>query len=216
MIDRVLILSLGGCAVFGTLLVFELTSAQSDHPAAKRPLAPVVETPTPRAQRPQIDQLVATALDRPLFSETRKPPEQATAAGRPVDQELPNLRLTGIIIEPGRHLAIFAVSGAKPLVRSEGDTLDDWRLDTIGPRQVSLSGPTGVTTLEPKADPHLIRPSPPALPGATSAQPATPGRPPGPVALGRPPLPVGPPPQPPGRGPVVPPGGARGPVPPTQ
>ncbi len=200
MIDRVLILSLGGCAVFGALLVVELTSAPNNQQADKRPPAPAEAPLAKPVQRPQVDQLVATSLGRPLFSATRKPPEEATATSRRVEQELPNLRLTGIIIEPSRHLAIFAVAGAKPLVRSEGEMVDDWKLDNIGPHQVSLSGPTGVTTLEPKTDPHLIRPPPPALPGATPGQPGAAGRPPGPVAFGRPP----PPPGPPGRMPVPP------------
>ena len=201
MIDRVLILSLGGCAVFGTLLFFELTSANNDQPAVSSAPAPRVEAPAAaRPQGPQIDELVTTLLGRPLFSATRKQSEQATAAGRPIEVELPNLRLTGIIIEPDRHFAIFAVPGAKPLVRSEGEMVDDWKLDSIEPRQVSLSGPAGVTTLKPKTDPHLTRPSPPALPGATPGQPGAVGRPPGPVALGRPlapPGPLGRPPAPP-------------------
>lgn len=207
MIDRVLILSLGGCAVFGALLFAELTSTPNNQQEAdKRPSAPVAAPPAKPVERPKIDQLVATALGRPLFSPTRKQQEEATAAGGSVEQELPNLRLTGIIIEPSRHLAIFAVPGAKPLVRSEGEMVDDWKLDSIGPRQVSLSGPTGVTTLEPKTDPHLTRPSPPAFPGATPGQPGAVGRPPGPVALGRAPPPPAPqqPPGPRGRAPGPP------------
>src|SRR5271155_1759546 len=142
MIDRVRALSLGGCAVFGTLLFFELTSTDNDQPAVVSAPAGVEEPPAAQVQRPQIDELVATSLGHPLFSATRKPSDQATAASRPVEEELPNLRLTGIVIEPSRHLAIFAVPGAKPLVRSEGEMVDDWKLDSIGPRQVSLSGPS--------------------------------------------------------------------------
>jgi general secretion pathway protein N len=167
-----------------------------------------------------------------LFSPTRKPSDQTTG-GRPADEALSNLRLTGIVIESDRHLAIFAVPNAKPLVRSEGETVDDWKLESIGPRQVSLSGPTGVTTLEPKTDPNIIRPAAPQpaapQPAAAPAQPAAapvqaaaaPGQPlPGPgrpVALGRPSLPAGP--QAAGRpfrSPPASPGAAGGPVPPTQ
>jgi len=229
MIDRVLILSLGGCAVLGTLLFLELTSAQDNQPAVASAPARVAEPPAARPQRPQIDALVATSLARPLFSPTRKPSDRATD-GRPADEGLPNVRLTGIVIEPDHHLAIFAVPNAKPLVRSEGETVDDWKLESIGPRQVSLSGPTGVTTLEPKTDPNIIRPAvpqpgptpgqpaaTPVQPAAAAGQPVTPGRPPLPVALGRPPLPPGA--QPPGRPfrpPPASPGAAGGPVPPTR
>src|SRR5271154_2979219 len=246
MVDRVLVLALGGCAVFGTLLLFELTLADYNQPAStedKQRAAvsgsvPIEGSPAARVQRPQIDELVATALGRPLFSATRKPQQQAIG-DHPADEGLPNLRLTGIVIEPSRHLAIFAVPDGKPLVRSEGDTVDEWRLDSIEPRQVSLSGPSGITTLEPKADPHIIRPVPAALPGATPAQPGAPPGParpapgpagatsrqpgtsdrppPRPVALGRGPLPTGAqPPVPRGRAPTVTPGAAPGAVPPTQ
>jgi len=187
MLDRVLILSLGGCAIFGALLFVELTSTPNDEQADNRPPAPAEAAPATPVQRPQIDQLMATSLGRPLFSATRQPPEEAAAASRPVAHELPNLRLTGIIIEPDRHLAIFAVPGAKPLVRSEGEMVDGMKLDSIGPHQVSLSGPTGVTTLEPKTDPHLVRPPPPAFTGPAPGQPGTAGHPPSPVVFGHPP-----------------------------
>jgi hypothetical protein len=206
MIDRVLLLSLGGCAVFGTLLFFELTSADDNQPAVASTPTRVEAPPAPRSQVPQVDELVATSLGRPLFSPTRTPQDQA-AADRPANQELPNLRLTGIVIEPRRHLAIFAVAGAKPLVRSEGETINEWRLDSIGPHQVSLSGPTGITTLEPKIDPNIIRPAPAAQPG----QPGGPGRPPFPVAQAGSPPSVGA--QPPSAARFRPPGPAPGPVP---
>jgi general secretion pathway protein N len=212
MIDRVLLLSLGGCAVFGTLLFFELTSADDNQPAVTSVPARVEAPLAPRSQVPPIDELVATSLGRPLFSPTRTPQEQATA-DRPAHQELPNLRLTGIVIEPRRHLAIFAVAGAKPLVRSEGETINEWRLDSIEPHQVSLSGPTGITRLEPKTDPNIIRPVPAAQPGAPAGQPGAPGRPPGPVVQASPPLSVGAQPQPPSAARFRPPGPAPGPVP---
>jgi len=126
---------------------------------------------------------VSTALDHPLFSSTRNPPA-LTPAERPADQALPNLRLTGVVIEPPLHLAIFAVTGAKPLVLKEGETIADRRLDSIEPRQVSFSGPSGITTLELKTDPNIVRPAAPAT------QLAVPGRPPAPVAQTGP-IPVG-------------------------
>jgi hypothetical protein len=183
MIDRVLLLSLGGCAVFGTLLFFELTPADnapvpSDQQAASG-VAPSVKEAA-QVQRPQLDELVTTLLSRPLFSPTRKPVEQERAtADHPADQELPkNLRLTGIIIDPDRSLAIFAVAGARPLVRKEGEMVEQWRVVSIGPRQVLLSGIEKPLKLE--ADPNLVRPASSAPPGATPGQLGRPGRPPAP------------------------------------
>ena len=78
----------------------------------------------PGALRPQtqrMDELVTTTLSRPLFSATRRPSERAVSGG-PVDPGLSDVRLTGIVLEPDRHTAIFAVKGEKPLVRSEGET----------------------------------------------------------------------------------------------
>ena len=193
MIDRVLILSLGGCTLFGVVLFLELTSADRNQPAVVRAPARVEAAAAAPVRGPRIDELLATVLGRPLFSATRKPPE--AKEDRPVDMEIPNMRLTGIVIEPDRHLAIFAVPGAKPMVRSEGETVNEWQLDSIEPRQVSLSGPAGTTTIEPKTDPSIIRAAPAAQPTANSSQPAPPGRPSLAMAPGRPPVPAVPGPQ---------------------
>jgi len=167
-------------------------------------------------QSPRVDELVATTLSRPLFSPTRRPAERAAPDRPVVDPELTNVRLTGIVIEPDRHIAIFAVQGAKPLVRSEGETVNDWHLDAIAPREVTVTGPAGTTTLEPKADPNLVRTAQPAQP-APAARLGTP--PPQPAAAGpaRPPFPVAAAPQqkptlfptPPIRSPKLQPNAAR-------
>jgi len=191
MIDRVLVLSLAGSVLFGALLLLEWDSGQ---PSDESPV--VVASPRPaettprRIQDPRVDELVATTLSRPLFSSTRRPRDPAIASqtGDPEFQ----LRLSGIVIEPERRIAIFAKTGAKPLVRSEGETLDEWRLDSITPREVTLSGPTGSTTLEPKTDPNIARPAPPQLQTQPQPQPqaqAQAGRPA--VNLPRPPVVAG-------------------------
>jgi len=190
MIDRVAVLFLAGGALFGAVLLGELDSGDpGGQPVATPAPAPEQTRPAQRMQSPRVDDLIATTLSRPLFSATRRPAERA-APDRPVDPELPNIRLTGIVIEPDRHIAIFAVQGAKPLVRSEGETVNDWHLDAIAPREVTVTGPAGTTTLEPKADPNLVRTAQPAQPapaprlGTPPAQPAAagPARPPFPVA----------------------------------
>lgn len=189
MIDRVLVLSLAGSTLFGALLLLEWDSGQ---PSTESPV--VIASPRPaettprRIQDPHVDELVATTLSRPLFSSTRRPRDRAVAsqAGDPEFQ----LRLSGIVIEPERRIAIFAKTGAKPLVRSEGETLDEWRLDSITPREVTLTGPTGSTTLEPKTDPNITRPAPPQPQAQPQAQAqAQAGRPA--VNLPRPPVVAG-------------------------
>jgi hypothetical protein len=181
MMDRVVIALLTGSAVFGALLFGELNDA-ADHPTVL-PTTARTEAPTaPGAQTPRADELVQTTLAQPLFSATRRPPEQAKA-GPSADPGMGNLRLTGIVIEADRHLAVFAVPGAKPLVRSEGEAVNEWHLDSISLREVSLSGPGGFMTLEPKSDPTLARPPKAARPAVNPPQPsATGGRPSSPVA----------------------------------
>jgi hypothetical protein len=99
-----------------------------------------------------------------------------------------DIRLTGIVVEPDRHLAIFAVAGAKPVVRAEGESLKEWRVESISPTEVSLTGPGGSRTLAPKTDPNLVRPGPPAFPGpAAGGRAAQPGVAQPAPAAGRPP-----------------------------
>ena len=156
MIDRVVVLLLAGCALFGSVIFAELWSDDSGA-SASLPVAILPEPSTsPPAQGPRIDDLLTTILDRPLFSPTRQPAARASP-DQPTDLELTDVRLTGIVIEPGLHLAIFAVAGAKPMARREGEMMNDWRLDSITPREVVLSGPAGTRTLQPKIDTSLVR-----------------------------------------------------------
>jgi hypothetical protein len=52
----------------------------------------------------------AREIAEPLLGPTQRPPEAASSdnAG---DPRLPDVRLTGIVIEPDRRIAIFAVNG---------------------------------------------------------------------------------------------------------
>ena len=132
-----------------------------------------------------------TALAQPLFSATRRPPDTA-GGSQPAEPELLNVRLTGIVLEPERRLAIFAVPGSKPLSRAEGETINDWRVESIGPSQVSLSGAAGTMVLEPKFDPALVRAQPAAgapVPNPLFPIPPAPRPPPAPPATQQPGLP---------------------------
>jgi general secretion pathway protein N len=185
MIDR-LLASLGvGCILLGGVIVAELTAGDggaSDGPAVAHP---VDRSAAPRPQAPRDEELLATILARPLFSPNRKPPADEVA-GQPAGPDLNDVRLTGIVVAADRRLAIFALPGAKALVRGEGETVNDWRLDTITPHQVVLSGPAGTRTLQPKIDASVVRrapgpprpsqnaapmPRPAAVPGAPPAAP---------------------------------------------
>jgi hypothetical protein len=174
MIDRLSALCLAGSVLLAATLPFEFHSELSATAEPGKPSAKSDEAPAVQNDRPAVNQLTAAILARPLFSATRRPAE--AAATDHSETPLSDMRLTGILITPDQHLAIFAPAGGKPLVRSEGEMISDWRIESIASQSVSLTGPAGATTLEPKADPNLVR--------VQAAQPAAapPPRPAGPAA----------------------------------
>lgn len=165
MIDPRVGILVAGCALFGGIVISELLTAVETNPS--------MFAATPRAsnnfaiaQRPPPADLAAANLARPLFSPTRRPPDVASSS--PSDPELTDKRLAGIVLEPDRRLAIFAVNGAKPLTVTEGDNVNGWRIETITAEQISLRGPGGTRTLRTKMDtsPVVPRPQLPARPQA--------------------------------------------------
>ena len=181
MIDRLVIyLLLAGCVIFGATVLLELKPTATDT-AAPSSVTRRVDTPFAVRRQPstRLDDLLAQALARPLFSSTRRPP-QAAANDSVTSSDLADTRLTGIVTEPGHHVAIFAVNGAKPLRLTEGEAVSGWRIESITPREVSLSGPGGTKTLEPKLDPSLAQPpgpTPAANPAARLPAPPTAAQP---------------------------------------
>src|SRR6516165_1318069 len=176
MIDRLVIyLLLAGCLIFGAVVFLELQPTATDAAAPNEVSKRADATSTVRRQpSTRLDELLATALARPLFSSTRRPPQSAANDGA-TSSDLADMRLTGIVTEPEHHVAIFAVNGAKPLRVTEGEAVSGWRIESITPREVSLSGPGGTKTLEPKLDPNLAQQAPPAPPANPAAwQPAQP------------------------------------------
>lgn len=185
MIDRLVpLLLVGGCLLFGMILFIELAPADQEDSVANQPAArSSAPNPAIRPQTARPEELVSAALARPLFSSTRRPPQDASnaAAG---DNDLSDSRLTGIVTMRDRRVAIFAVSGDKPLKVAEGDSVSGWRIESITPREVSLTGPSGTKTLQPKLDPSL------AAPQVQPPNPQVAGRAPTPPAAGRPRVPV--------------------------
>jgi general secretion pathway protein N len=189
MTDRLAIyILLAGCLIFGGVIAVDLQPATDDPVAVRANTAPTgAAVAVHRQPSTHLDELLATVLSRPLFSSTRRPPQSAVNDGPSAD--LGDTRLTGIVTEPERRLAIFAVNGAKPLKLTEGEAVSGWRIESITPREVSLSGPGGTKTLEPKVDPSLSQgPASPPAPGSPAARPPVP-LPAGAAALPRPGVP---------------------------
>ena len=196
MIGRLAIyLLLTVCLVFGVIVFIELQPAATDEPARNElPGRPNMPPAVRRQQSAHLEELLATVLGRPLFNNSRRPPQTAANDGGGTS-DLADTRLTGIVTEPGRSIAIFAVNGAKPLKLTEGEAVSGWRIESITPREVALSGPGGAKTLAPKNDPSLAAPPsgptpaaaaavrPPIPPSPAAAPPARPDVPP---ARGRP------------------------------
>lgn len=176
MIDRLTAMCLVGSFCFAAALPLELRSHVTEPVVAPSSIAKTDENSATRRVAPATKQLVATVLARPLFSATRRPPENEQD-GHP-DTSLNDLRLTGILIMPDQHFAIFVGSNGKPLIRSEGEMISDWRVENIAAQSIFLTGPGGTATLEPKADPNLTRLEPAAQMAASHAPPAPKAPPP--------------------------------------
>jgi hypothetical protein len=150
-------LCLAGCVVCAGLIL------SNDSPSFKARSPPAKTEPA----APEIGQLAD-----PLFSPAQPPPEVPSSADD-ADSPLRDVRLTGVVIGPDLRIAIFAVTGNHPLELSEGEALKGWRLDSISPEKVLLSGPAGNIALKPKPDANLVR-SPPVAVRADELGPSVP------------------------------------------
>ena len=158
-----------GCVAFAAAIVAELQNGGDVAAVPTVTPAHAVSTLHPPPRRSPPETLTATALARPLFSATRRPP----LSDAPASAELAGNRLAGIVISPQQRLAIFAVTGAKPLVLKEGADIGGWRIEAITPYDVSLRGPGGTRVLRPRMDAGLT-PSPDRIAGGNRAPPPPP------------------------------------------
>ncbi|HVJ51947.1 MAG TPA: hypothetical protein VM689_05760 [Aliidongia sp.] len=129
------------------------TDIRSGGPTAVPPAAPTAPTV----------QWVNTILARPLFSPTRRPDaapqQQQTASQDDGPSDLP--RLSGILLLRDSKQAVFQPTGdQKPIVVAEGGDVSGWTVQSISATEVTLTGPGGTTTLEPKFDENLVPPAP--------------------------------------------------------
>ena len=130
---RLLAFILVGCVVCAGLILIEFGSISNRRPSPGARLPPAELEPA----APEIRKLAD-----PLFSPTQRRPETASLAN---DADLPlrDVRLTGVVIGQDLRIAIFAVTGTNSRVLSEGEALKGWRLESISPEGVVLSGLAG-------------------------------------------------------------------------
>ncbi|MBV8846191.1 MAG: hypothetical protein JO307_25570 [Bryobacterales bacterium] len=162
-----------GCVVCAGLILIEFGSISSQRPSPGTRLPPAeIEPAAPESRK----------LADPLLNPTQRRPETASSADD-ADSLLRGVRLTGVVIGPDLRIAIFAVTGGNSRMLSEGEALKGWRLDSISPKEVVLSGPAGNILLKPQSDANLVRSPPPIEVQSDQPGPAM-ARPPGqPIAV---------------------------------
>jgi hypothetical protein len=136
-----------GFMVCAGLILIKFGSINGHRPSLGAGLPPAEMEPA----APEIRKLA-----NPLLSPTQRRPETAFSAND-ADSPLHGVRLTGVVVGSGVRIAIFAVTGTNSRVLSEGEALKGWRLDSISPKEVVLSGPAGNILLKPQPDANLVR-----------------------------------------------------------
>jgi len=139
-----------GLAVWPFLVAVPLGDGTS---AARRQSDPFLAPSAADLALPPLESFSET-LNRPLFTATRRPPSPLAAlqGQQPPAPQAPERTgpkgeklvigtylLNGIVVTPEQKLVLLkhAVSG-KSLRVAEGETLDDWKVETIAPEYVIL------------------------------------------------------------------------------
>lgn len=150
--DLIGLIVLGGVAVALGIWIRDEGARPLESPAAlalAEPEAPA-ELPRPGDFRPAPFERFAAALDRPLFSETRRPVAPA-AQPAPEPDAAPALTatLTGVLFAASGSVALVTEVGASAPVRiSEGGALNGWTLIEIRPDTVVFEQGGETVTLE--------------------------------------------------------------------
>jgi hypothetical protein len=151
-----LVLATGFACVLVGVLALEYHSAviremrlplsPSSVASARIPVSDARSTEAVTPDPVRVQDWTQTALARPLFSPSRRPPT-TTVAGpqRP--------RLTGIVVGPVGRWAIFAGAGDdRGIVAAVGQQAGAWRVVGIDVGSVRVLGPEGPRTLHPSRD----------------------------------------------------------------
>lgn len=81
-------------------------------------------------------------IDRPLFDESRRPPEKAAESGKiQPDSQSTNaseFKLVGVVISPENSQALLLKPGSEVKKLEPGNKIDDWQLESINADSVVL------------------------------------------------------------------------------
>ncbi len=188
-----LFLGLAGAALAGTV-AFELRQppppapSLGDNAAAPSRKASAKAAPLPRADNVRAYDVIS---NRPLFSETRRPPEHEPDAPEPTSEALRHVGLTGVVITPERKTAlIYSQKSPEMLNLQEGESLEGWHLDKVLQDRIVLShgDETAEIVIWDKTRPRPPRRQPPSATRTAKKSPerATPPKRPEPDAPAKP------------------------------
>lgn len=108
------------------------------------------------------------ALDRPLFSATRKPPQKPAEAAAVVVDTLDSVRVLGLYSSGGTSGGAIVRSEGKVLRLKLGDTLSGWTVKEVRPRELVMARGADQRTLDVKMGPDLAA-DVPGTPGGGAA-----------------------------------------------
>jgi hypothetical protein len=138
-----------------------------DEPQAALPPASPAAPLAPARTGPDVAELVADVLARPVFSVSRRPAPEAPAAAQPPAGPSGLPRLTGILVGGGVKTAIFAGAGdGKAVAVSERGRVGSYTVQSIETDRATVTGPSGAAqVLRPTFDPNApVAATPPAAP----------------------------------------------------
>ena len=161
------------CAALLGVIVWEVDVGTAVPPAPPLIMAPVPERPGRDIGPSGPDPRLETILARPLFTPSRRPPvaNMPPAALKMPEPGLP--RLSAILAGPFGRRAIFEFPpGKRAVTVTVGDQIQEYRVQSIDERVVTLTGPAGQRRLS-----ISLPATPQALPAAAAA--AMPDLPPG-------------------------------------
>jgi hypothetical protein len=107
------------------------------------------------ALQPALPRDLSPLFDRPLFSQTRRPPAEPDTppATEPAAATPPEFVLRGVIVSPQSRRALLQTSGDGKLSRvREGETVEGWEVTAISPRKVTLRQAENVIEIRLRQD----------------------------------------------------------------
>lgn len=148
--EATVILSLLFCALCAGIYLEIATPREWQPPASARRIVTPARTEPASVAQPagQHDAWFKEIVSRPLFSPDRRPigPEAKSIRGLP--------RLTGIIVDGTRHVALFAApQGGRPTVAEAGSRIGAYEVREVADAGVVVIGPEGTTLVRPLFDP---------------------------------------------------------------